>query len=443
MNKMTTRVQEMFEEQSLIAEKLRESAYGDALTGSGNRRFLEGQVDGTLAGSEKVVKGVFLFVQIQELQKINEEKGYGAGDELLLRTSEIIDELLGSDIPHSTARLAGGDYGIFLPDADKDDGEQIASKLANRLTELSSEGLTVSDFVCSIGGVHYSTHCSFRDLLAKADTALAAARHEGPNSWHLEPAECDEDRPVQGKVWWRENLEQSLAERAVNLYGQHVVKTDAPALPLHMELYSRITIDNEREVTAGVFIPLAERADVITELDRKVIELVLASYKSWSDRQLAVNLSVTSILNPEFVSWLANRLKSLDDKSLEIYFELSEISAVRNIGAVTDFSRQVKELGHDVGIDHFGRSFSNFGYLKSLQPEYVKIDRTFTRELESGNSDAYFFIGSLKSVAHSLDIKVIGEGVETEEQRALFEELRVDGFQGYLVEQPALMTSKF
>jgi EAL domain-containing protein (putative c-di-GMP-specific phosphodiesterase class I) len=170
--------------------------------------------------------------------------------------------------------------------------------------------------------------------------------------------------------------------------------------------------------------------------------LVLNTYHSWQDRKLAVNLSVTSLLDAEFVDWLLSRLHTLADKTLEIYFELSEISAVRNLDAVTAFSRKVKELGHDIGIDHFGRSFSNFGYLKSLQPEYVKIDRTFTRELESGDSDAFFFVGSLRSVAHSLDIKVIGEGVETDAQRTLFEELRVDGFQGYLVEQPVLMTSK-
>ena len=443
MNKMTTRVREMFEEQSLLAEKLRENAYGDPLTGLGNRRFLEGQIDGTMAGSAKVVKGVFLFVQVQELQKINEEKGYGAGDELLVRTAELIDEMLGPDIPHSAARLTGGDFGIFLPDADKEDGGQIAAKTADRLAALSGEGLTVSDFVCSVGGVYYSSHCNFRDLLAKADTALAAAKHEGPNCWYLEPAHCEDGQTVQGKVWWRQNLEQSLADRAINLYGQHVVKTESPSEPLHMELYSRITIDQDNEVPAGVFIPLAERADVITQLDRKVIELMLDTYQSWQDRQLAVNLSVTSILDDEFVDWLSGRLKTLADSTLKIYFELSEINVVRNIETITAFSRHIRELGHHVGIDHFGKSFSNFGYLKSLQPEYVKIDQTFTRELGSGNRDAYFFIGSLRSVAHSLDIKVIGEGVETEGQLSMFEELKVDGFQGYIVEQPVLMTSKF
>ncbi|MBT8355924.1 MAG: diguanylate cyclase, partial [Desulfofustis sp.] len=103
MNKMTGRVQEMFEEQSLVAEKLRESAYRDPLTGLGNRRFLEAQIDGTMAGGDNVAKGVFLFAQIQELQILNEEKGYNAGDELLVRSAEIIYEILGSDIPHSIA----------------------------------------------------------------------------------------------------------------------------------------------------------------------------------------------------------------------------------------------------------------------------------------------------------------------------------------------------
>ena len=443
MNKMTSRVREMFEEQSLVAEKLRENAYRDALTGLGNRRYLEAQIDGTMAGSEKVVKGVFLFAQIQELHMVNEEKGYNAGDELLVRSAEIMSGILGSDIPHSIARLTGGDFGIFLPEADKDDGEKVSSELVSRLTGLTAEALSLSENVCSVGGVFYNNPCSFTELLAKADTALAVSKHEGPNGWYLEPADCDDDQPLQGKVWWRENLEQSLAERAINLYGQHVVQTGTADAVLHMELYSRITIDREREVPAGVFIPLAERAAVITQLDRKVVELMFDTYQNWQDRKLAINLSGTSITDADFVDWLCNRLDNLSGTNLDIYFELSELSVVRNLEAVTTFSRRIKKLGHDLGIDHFGRSFSNFGYLKSLQPEYVKIDRAFTRELESGSSDAYFFVGSLRSVAHSLDIKVIGEGVENQEQLNLFEELRVDGIQGYLVEQPTLMTSKF
>jgi len=214
-------------------------------------------------------------------------------------------------------------------------------------------------------------------------------------------------------------------------------------VPLHLELFSRITIGQGEEVPAGVFIPLAEHARVITDLDRKVMELVLDTYPSWNERSLAVNVSITSILDPGFTGWLYSRLKTLADRSLKLYFELSETSVVRNLEAARDFSHRIAELGHHTGIDHFGRSFSNFGYLRSLRPDYVKIDRAFSRELESDQSDAFFFIGSLRSVAHSLDIKVIGEGVETEAQLAIFRELQVDGFQGFLVEQPKLLSSKY
>jgi EAL domain-containing protein (putative c-di-GMP-specific phosphodiesterase class I) len=96
----------------------------------------------------------------------------------------------------------------------------------------------------------------------------------------------------------------------------------------------------------------------------------------------------------------------------------------------------VKKLGHAVAFDHFGQSFANFGYLKSLQPKYVKIDKAFTDELKADDNDSSFFIGSLTGVAHSLDILVVAEGVETEEQARRLRALNVDGLQGYFVDRP-------
>lgn len=442
MNTMTNRVREMFEEQAAIADKLRQSAFGDPLTGLGNRRFLQAQVEAVMQDKQKISRGSFLLIQVLNLQEINEEKGYTGGDQLLIRAADIIGEVTARHGAPSLARLNGGDFGAFLPDIDRDDGEQIAALLCERLATLSVEDLSLSSETCSIGGVYYNTQCNFEQLLGQADTALIAARHEGPNRWRLEPAVCNEDDPNQGKVWWRKTLEQSLADRAINLYGQRAVQTSAPAVTLHRELFSRITIDQDREVPASVFIPLAEHAEMITALDRKVVELILETYPSWQAGSLAINLSVTSLLENSFTDWLYSRLKTISDQSLELFFEFPESSVISNLEAVREFSRQIKKLGHDIGIDHFGRSFANFGYLKSLQPDYVKIDAAFTRELNSQHSDGYFFIGALTGVAHSLDIKVIAEGVETETQLDVFKELKVDGFQGYLVEQPLLLSSK-
>ena len=146
-------------------------------------------------------------------------------------------------------------------------------------------------------------------------------------------------------------------------------------------------------MAAGVFIPLAERAEVITELDRTVIELVLDTYESWKSGPLAINLSVTSVIDPAFTRLAAAEAEKMNNTSQKFLFEFSESSAVRQLDHLRSFADQIRAAGHGIGIDHFGRSFSNFGYLKSLQPDYVKIDPAFTRELESGQGDSYFFIG--------------------------------------------------
>ena len=96
----------------------------------------------------------------------------------------------------------------------------------------------------------------------------------------------------------------------------------------------------------------------------------------------------------------------------------------------------MRKYGHAMGLDHYGQSFSNLGYLKSLRPDYVKIDRAYTGELKDEESDSRFFIGSLCSVAHSIDIAVIAEGVETEQQWQILKELNLDAIQGYIVDRP-------
>ena len=116
-----------------------------------------------------------------------------------------------------------------------------------------------------------------------------------------------------------------------------------------------------------------------------------------------------------------------------IVFELPEFGAVRELDAVRRFASRVRALGHGIALDHFGRSFSSFGYLQSLRPEYVKIDRAYTR-LE--DRDDQFFVESLCSVAHSLDIVTIAEGVEDQERWEALKALHVDGIQGYAVGRP-------
>jgi EAL domain-containing protein (putative c-di-GMP-specific phosphodiesterase class I) len=190
-------------------------------------------------------------------------------------------------------------------------------------------------------------------------------------------------------------------------------------------------------MSAGLFIPMAERLRRMPTFDRMVLEKAMRlDIQKMHAPELAVNISSSSLKDKDFTGWVVSSLRQRPAGLPTIIFEFAEFNAIQQIEILQEFSRRVKALGHGIALDHFGQSLTRFGYLKSLQPKYVKIDRAFTDELKAENSDSLFFIGALVSVAHSLDILAIAEGVETEQQYRVLCELNIDGIQGYYVGKP-------
>lgn len=437
MNRMTFKVKEMFDEQARIAERLRKNAYHDPLTNLGNRRYLEGQVATRLDRGESIVKGAFLLVQLNKLQEINQQKGFRAGDELLQKVGELLQKTTTLVAHCALARLTGGDFGLFLPDAAPSDAEHIAGEIVKGFAQLAVEGLTLSDNVGQVGGITYTRATNFGQLLSGADTALRGAQQAGSNSWQVDNLADSPDATVRGQQQWRDLLSQTLRDRNIQLFVQKTVRCDDPASTVHLEVFSRIREESGNLLSAGMFVPLAERLGLVADLDRIVLEKAMQTKAELLGvSQLAVNVSPSSLKDESFRQWLLGSLRSLPPTAPKLRFEFVEFSAVQHLDLVRTFGAQVQELGHGYGLDHFGHGFSNFGYLKSLRPDYVKIDRAYTDELKNRESDSYFFIGSLTSVAHSLDILVIAEGVENEEQFALLRELNLDAIQGYFIGRP-------
>ena len=437
MNRMTNKVKEMFEEQVAIAEGLKKHAYHDSLTGLGNRRFFETQITARLDRRDSTIKGIIFLVQINGLQELNTQKGFQAGDELLQQVAAILKEATKQHPNSVLARLTGGDFGIFIPDAPSWDAESIAGIVSNKLSQLAVEQLTLTDNVGHVGEVSYESTTTLSRLLSEADLALRSAQQAGPNKWEITTVTAETEKMPMGQQQWKEILDQALSERKITLFAQPVVSTFDRKKIFHLEIFSRIVQEDGSLLSAGVFMPFAERLHLVSYLDRIVLEEVMRiDSRKINVNHIAVNVSSASLENDSYRRWVYSALKNLPEESPRINFEFAEFGAVQNLDLVKEFSLVVRQYGHLVGLDHYGQSFSHLGYLKTLRPDYVKIDRAYTGELKDEESDSRFFIGALCSVAHSLDITVIAEGVETEQQWELLKELNLDAIQGYIVERP-------
>jgi diguanylate cyclase (GGDEF)-like protein len=437
MNRMTAKIKEMFEEQVAQAESLRERAYYDSLTGLGNRRFFEGQVNAALSGPDATSKGLLCLIRINDLGLLNQQKGFQAGDDILKRMGTLLQESLIQWNNLTLARLTGGDFAVFLPECMPGQEEELAQTMAKQLRQIATEKLSLSDNVGHIGIAVFNQNVNISRLLSEADAALAAALLTGPNAWHVQVIEEGVDRLPLGQQQWKEMLESALNQRRVSLDVQPVVKAQDSAQIIHLEILSRLIREDGEIVNAGLFMPFAERLRIVPRLDRFVLESVqkMKTAALGTDK-VAVNLSIRSLQDDFFRRWFDSFLPTFSTDAPRMIFEFSEFNAAENLSLIDDFQRFIKKQGHAIALDHYGQSFSNLGYLKSIRPDYVKIDKAFTTELKEEGSDARFYIASLCSVAHSIDIVVIAEGVETEQQYQILKDLNVDAIQGYIVGKP-------
>src|SRR4030042_2020587 len=437
MNRMTVKVKEMFEEQVVRAGGLRGAPTHVPVPGWGTRRYFDSQITARLDRRDSVTKGIVLLLKLNELEKLNQQKGFQAGDELLKRVAALLQDATRQYASCVLARLTGGDFGIFLPDAPPYDAETIASGLANNLSGLAAEQITATDNVGHVGAATYDCTTTLGRLLSEAELALGAAKQTGPNGWGVRAITEETDKMPLGQQQWKELLEKALRERRGSLDAPPVVKTADRNHVIHLEIFSRIIQEDGKFLSAGVFMPLAERLKLVSTLDRIVLEEVMGLDRGQLGiDHVAVNVSPASLQDEAFRQWLQSALKKLSPAAPRIIFEFSEYGAVQNSGLVREFSAIVRGYGHAMGLDHYGQSFSNLGYLQSLRPDYVKVDRAYPGELKDEESDSRFFIGSLGSDSPPMDVLVIAEGVETEQQWRVLKEKNIDSNQGIIVEKP-------
>ena len=436
MNKVSQKVRQMFDEQSSLTESLRSQAYLDPVTHLGNRRYFDMQLQHCLESLEAGSVGGLVVLQLNGFKEYNDTHGFQAGDELLRRVGELIRSH-SVDVPGVMhARLSGAEYAVLVPKTSREQTSELCARLALGLRQLEADRLSNADEICHVGGTLFTTGEASSAVLAHADQSLRAAQSRGGNCWSLFDLAANVGLP-EGAQNWRTFLQGLLANKSAVLHFQPVAAVCSEDVK-HYEALLRLTTAEGQLLAAGAFVPMAERLGLTTRLDKLTVAAIVDQIHrdSHVERTYAVNLSASSLADQYFLDWLLDRLHESPDACRRLIFEVPEYGVLRNLETFRAFVNLLQPLGCRFCIDHFGRGLTSFSYLRSARVEYIKIDGSYVRGIDS-SKDTQFFVQALAKTAHELDIQVIAGNVETKEELEALKELYIDGARGFYIGGPS------
>ena len=436
MNKMSAKVKKMLTEQTDTIERVQKEAYVDKLTGLANRRSFDMELKHVMSNTIDDNHGLLMFVRIKNLEKTNNEQGYQQGDMLIKQVTDVIKRCLNKHSQAFIARIAGGQFGIIITGVLINESNMLATELAYQIPLVNIHE-PQTDF-CHIGGACYQGKKNTKDLLAKADLALQTSLNQKPNSSLIyEMDEADADLQIKyGAQLLAKILRQGIAENSF-VFFQQAVKSVTTKEVLHYEIFTHL-IGDDGEIISGMnFIPMAEKMGLMPPLDKNIVENIIKKIKQNKEpvtQRYSVNISPASFHDDDFVQWLYQILKDEKEVASQLILETSEYVVSSESESFKKVVNDFQGLGCRFSLDHFGTSFTPFGYLHDLKLDYIKIHGGLVRGV-SENKDNRFFIQSLCQIAHGLDIQVIGEFVEKEVDYIVLKQLGLDAVQGYYIGQ--------
>jgi diguanylate cyclase (GGDEF)-like protein len=441
LNTMCLSVERMLGEQSELAERMRRKAYVDEITGLMNRNDFSERLRHLIDAPTKFPMGILLVVRIQGFAQYNERNGRVAGDALLQQTAGILKTIVGRDERALLARLDGPQFALVIPDVSVSGISELGDRVIKALAEIEEFPRSETSVMAHVGMAEYRYHegATFGKVMTAANAALGVAQGRGVSAWHVEPIDTSDKA---GALYTEINgmFKVGLPADRIALQYQAVkaCAVEQTGWLYGSEACVRILGEDGSMIRAGLFIATAKRMGALQLLDRMVIEKVMRHIAMRSAVQgagTAVTVSVESMLDPTFVGWLVDQLRSQPRIAQQMIVEVAEHAIINNVQAVKAAFARIREAGARLSIDRFGQSTASVGYLRSLVVDYIKIDGSYTRDIVE-SSDRQFFVQALIGIAHGLGIQVIMEYVETEREFDVVKSLGVDGAQGYYIGKP-------
>ena len=423
-----------------MARQLRYQASHDPLTGLINRAEFTVRLEELQAELQRDSgrQAALCYLDLDQFKLVNEACGHEAGDNLLRQLATLLHASLRE---HDVlARLGGDEFGILLRDCAREHALEVADSLRRTVREFRFvwHDRTI-DVRVSIGLVLLGAdHGPVDDLFSAADAACQVAKQQGRDRVQLYRPDDAFLARHEHEMQWAQRVSRAVELDRLVLHGQPVVplQPEQEGAPQHVEVLVRMLGESGELEQPLVFIPAAERFNVMTSVDRWVVRQTLALMADrdpGADRvSCAINLSGQSLCDPAFLPYVLDQLRHHGIPAADVGFEITETAAIANFTQAQRFLAEIRVLGSRVALDDFGSGLSSFGYLKNLPVDYLKIDGSFVRDMVDDAVD-HAMVESINQLGHVMGMRTIAEYVENEVILDCLRRLGVDYAQGQAV----------
>jgi len=430
-------------EREEIRREFARLASHDSLTGLINRREMELHLESLIEDAKSnLSEHTFLYFDLDQFKVVNDTCGHVAGDEMLRQLASVLKENVRES--DRLGRLGGDEFGLLLRSCSLERAEKVAETLREMVENFRFVWKNKTFNVgASIGVVQISAHSgNLSAVLSAADTACYIAKETGRNRVHVSYPGDEQVQVRRGQMEWVQRIREALDNDQFVLYYQEIFKLgQGTPGPAHGELLLRLFDEDGVQVPTETIISAAERFDLMSSIDRWVVENALISLSRYlkSDIQqggwFSINVSGQSISDPNFTSFVIGQIEKTDFPPRSICFEITETAAISNLTRAIEFINTMREKGCLIALDDFGSGLSSFSYLKNLKIDYLKIDGSFVRDMHEVRVNAAM-VEAITNVAREMEIGVIAEWVEQHATIKLLQKLNVELAQGYAFSVP-------
>ena len=419
-------------------EELIRSVHHDALTGLANRTLLYDRLDQAISFAHRHGRQIcVLFLDIDNFKLINDSLGHNVGDLLLVETARRLGTCLRDG--DTVARLGGDEFVLLLADMEREeDVALIADRVLSAMVRpfVHSEGeLYVS---ASVGAAFYPRDGTDGEALVKhADIAMYRAKDQGRNNFQVFTAEMQ--ARIDQRLTLETHLRKALERDELELFYQPQLSLETGRI-VGAEALIRWRHAEFGLVSPAQFIPLAEETGLVVPIGEWVIDAACAQLAAWQadglrPPRVAVNLSARQFRQKNLARIVDQSLRLHQIGPRQFELEMTESMVMQDPEQTIQILRQLKELGVSLSLDDFGTGYSSLSHLRRFPIDVLKVDQSFVRDVTT-NADDAAIAASIIALAHSLQLSVVAEGVETQAQLHYLKRQRCDVMQGYYFARP-------